>query len=653
MIRALVLCLLAASYEMRAGVTPVQKVLQLMDDMLAKAETEKKDEEVAFTTFKTWCDNTAKNKQAAVEKAEELMEQLEADIAAADSDVVTLTDEIASLDADTDAEEKKGKEAREVRATEKADYHKTHADYTESLEQLRKAEKVLGATQVEVPQAMMLLQTMKKNTLMPTHAVSKLTSFLSEAPAVAGYESQSGDLVELFVDLEHDFKDKRNQLERDELEAKHGYDFVMQGVQDAIEKLKKQRGRKMERKAQRQEDGATARGELKDTTASRDEDQKYLDDTVSGCEQKSSDFEARQKLRAGELEAIKKAIEIISGQAVSGSADKHLPALMQRASAQLLRASTAAKSQDEVAEFLAHKATELNSKMLSMLAEHAAADPFVKVRKMIKDMIIRLTEEAAQESEHKGWCDGELGANKLQRESKTEDVNALTAQSDQLTADIAKLTQEISDLSTEISELDAALASASDIRTKENAKNKATVADAKAAQEAVKSALAVLKEFYAKAAEATALMQAPMDDAPATFDTAFKGQQAESGGVVGMLEVIASDFARLESDTSAAEESAADEYKTFTSDSAIDKATMGADVDGKTKLKTRKEGELTTATKDLKGAQAELDASLAYYDKLKPTCVDAGVSYEERVARRAAEIQSLQEALKILSGEDI
>jgi cell division septum initiation protein DivIVA len=291
--------------------------------------------------------------------------------------------------------------------------------------------------------------------------------------------------------------------------------------------------------------------------------------------------------------------------------------------------------------------------MLSMLAQHAAADPFVKVRKMIKDMIIRLTEEAAQESEHKGWCDGEIGANKIQRESKTEDVNSLTAQSDQLTADIAKLTQEISDLSTEISELDAALASATDIRTKENAKNKATIADAKAAQEAVKSALAVLKEFYAKAAEATALMQAPMDDAPATFDTAFKGQQAESGGVVGMLEVIASDFARLESDTSAAEESAADEYKTFTGDSAVDKATMTADVDGKTKLKTRKEGELTTTTKDLKGAQAELDASLAYYDKLKPTCVDAGVSYEERVARRAAEIQSLQEALKILSGEDI
>merc|ERR1719352_383202 len=281
-----------------------------------------------------------------------------------------------------------------------------------------------------------------------------------------------------------------------------------------------------------------------------------------------------------------------------------------------------------------------------MLASRAAADPFGKVKKMIKDMIVRLMEEANEETEHKGWCDSELGANKVARDSKTEDVN-------QLTADIAKLTQEIADTTAAIAELDAAVKEATATREAEHAKNTETIADAKQGQEAVKNALAVLKEFYAKAAEATALMQGPMDDAPETFDTSFKGQQSESGGVMGMLEVIASDFARLESDTTAAEEAAADEYKTFSNDSAVDRATKVAETDNMEKLKTRKDGELTTTKKDLKGAQEELDAALAYYDKLKPSCVDAGVSYEKRVERREAEIQSLQEALKILSGEDI
>jgi len=172
---------------------------------------------------------------------------------------------------------------------------------------------------------------------------------------------------------------------------------------------------------------------------------------------------------------------------------------------------------------------------------------------------------------------------------------------------------------------------------------------------AVSNALAVLKEFYAKAAEATALVQQPsaMDDAPETFTTGYKGLGAESGGVVGMIEVIASDFSRLESDTTSAEEQAAAEYKEFMNDSEVDKAMKTTDASNKQKTITRKSGELTETKKDLKGTQEELDAALAYYDKLKPSCVDSGVSYDERVARREEEIQSLKEALKILAGEDI
>merc|ERR550537_1508012 len=154
---------------------------------------------------------------------------------------------------------------------------------------------------------------------------------------------------------------------------------------------------------------------------------------------------------------------------------------------------------------------------------------------MIKDMIVKLMEEATEESEHKGWCDTEMGTNKQTREDKADAVSTLTAESEELTAKIAKLGDEIADLSDAIAELDAAVASATALRTKEKAKD---------AQVAVAKALTVLEEFYAGAAQATAFTQQdPASDAPATFNKPYTGMGGSNTGVIGMLEVIQSDFA--------------------------------------------------------------------------------------------------------------
>ena len=55
------------------------------------------------------------------------------------------------------------------------------------------------------------------------------------------------------------------------------------------------------------------------------------------------------------------------------------------------------------------RARQLNSRVLSTLAVRSEDDPFTKVKRMIKDLIVRLMEEANEESEHKGWCDTNLG----------------------------------------------------------------------------------------------------------------------------------------------------------------------------------------------------------------------------------------------------
>jgi len=316
--------------------------------------------------------------------------------------------------------------------------------------------------------------------------------------------------------------------------------------------------------------------------------------------------------------------------------------------------------QKNVAAFLQGRAAALQSRVLSLVASKVSADPFEKVKKMIKDLIVRLMEEAGEEAEHKGWCDTELSTNKQTRETKSAEVETLTSQKDKLTADIAKLGEEIAELTQAIADIDKAVAEATEERAAEKEKNEETIKDAKEAQVAVSQALSVLKEFYAKAATATALVQqqqTPAEqlaaDSPESFEEPYTGMQGSTGGVVGMLEVIASDFARLESETSAAEEESANAFERFEAESSKDRAVKDTDMGNKEINKTHKSGLLNDTIKDLKATQEELDAALAYYEKLKPSCVNSGVSYEERVKRRADEIQSLQEALRILEGEDI
>merc|ERR1719293_201064 len=430
-----------------------------------------------------------------------------------------------------------------------------HQDYSESIDALERAIAVLKKQAYDRKQASFAqVASLQKLNFIPDEAKRTIDAFLQQepdeglavsAPEAAGYEFQSQGVIEMLEKLLEKFMGERTVLEKEEMNSQHAFDMLIQDLTAQTDQAKQDREEKAETKAKKLQAKADAEGSLTDTTTTRDADQKYLDDLTATCEQKATDFESRQQLRTEELEAIAKAIEIISSGAVSGNADKYLPTLVQTSLASL-RADMQTTHQRRAAVYLQDMAKQLDSRVLSAVAARVAADPFRKVKKMIKDLITKLMEEANEEAEHKGWCDTELSTNEQTRKEKTEAVETLHAEIDQLEASIAKLTEDIAELTKAVSELDSAMAKATKIRGDEKATNTETIADSQAAQTAVAQALTVLKEFYAKAGEATAFVQQSAE--PEIFDSPYKGMGGESGGVVGMLEVIESDFARLEAD---------------------------------------------------------------------------------------------------------
>jgi len=659
---AAILVLLAFGTSSAVDVTPVQKVIQLLNGMLEKGKKEKHDEQVQFAAYKQFCDDTSVEKKRSIEQAAESIDMLKADIAKAVADAAELGKEIAGLDQDVSVYNGDMKAATSVRKIEKSDYDATHKDYSESVDALQRAIAVLKKQAHDRKQKASLTQVaaLKNLNLIPEKAKKIINAFLSTeedaldsdeaAPEANAYEFQSHGVIEMLEKLLDKFIDERTTLEKEEMNSKHAYDMLMQDLKAQVAQATTDRGEKAEAKAKTLQAKADNTGDLQDTSTTKAADEKYLADLTATCGTKASDFEARQQLRSEEIVAIEKAIEILSSGAVAGNAEKHLPGLLQKNAAfAQLRASGMSPAQQKTVFYLQEQAKQLNSRVLSALAVRVQDDPFSKVKKMIKDLIVRLMEEANEEAEHKGWCDTELSTNEQTRKEKTEAVEMLHAEIDELKSSIAQLSEDITDLSKAVAELDQAMATATEQRQKEKEENTATIKDASDAQTAVAQALVVLKEFYAKAAEATSFVQRQPD----IFDSPYKGMGAESGGVVGMLEVIESDFARLEAETSSAEATAQKTYDEFMTDSKVDKAQKTTDSEHKTAKKQDQEQALTVKSGDLEGTQKELDAALAYYDKLKPSCVDSGVSYEDRVGRRKEEIESLQEALKILNGEDI
>jgi len=362
------------------------------------------------------------------------------------------------------------------------------------------------------------------------------------------------------------------------------------------------------------------------------------------CAEKKHSYAEKQQLRSEEIAAIGQAIAILQSPESMGNAEKHLSLAQESTSgvalSQLRGTDTLESDGDrnKVQHFLYSEAARLNSRHLSLLANKIRADPFVKVKRMIEGMTSKLLNEANADAEQNGFCTEELGKSKLTRTKLTEDMDSLKADIQEGSASIMQLAEDTKTLSKEVADLAASMTEATSNRVAEKAANKETIVDSKAAQGAVARATAVLREFYTKSSTATALMQS----------SKYNGQQDEAGGVLAMLEVIASDFATLETKTNAAEETAAKEYKALKVESQKNSATKMKTLEMNKADKAAAERQVQSSTNDMKGTETQLLAAERYFKDLMPKCVEKGQSHEKKMAARAAEMQSLKEALEIL-----
>merc|ERR1719310_1444425 len=145
------------------------------------------------------------------------------------------------------------------------------------------------------------------------------------APEANAYEFQSGGVVDLLEKLKLKFEDQKLTLEKEEMNSKANFEVLAQQLTDDIKANNDSVEKKTAMKAKRTGDAADAKGDREVAERSKAKDEGTLSDTLAECKATSEDFENNQVTRKGEIQAIEKATEILSSDAVTGNAEEHLP----------------------------------------------------------------------------------------------------------------------------------------------------------------------------------------------------------------------------------------------------------------------------------------------------------------------------------------
>merc|ERR1719229_491736 len=380
---------------------------------------------------------------------------------------------------------------------------------------------------------------------------------------------------------------------------------------------------------------AVAEGDLDVTSKDLAGDIKTLQELHHNCMTKATDFEAEVKSRGEELKALATAKKVIK-DTTAGAGDQAY-GLNQESFLQLPEGGTRA------VRFVRQIAKQQKSTALAQLASRMAstirfssgsqADIFGKVKGLIRDMIEKLEAEAEADATKKAYCDKELAETKQKKEDKTAEIEKLSAKIDSSKAKSAKLKEEVATLQKELAALAGEQAELDKIRAEEKAAFATNSAEMEQGLDGVKLALKVLNDYYAKS------------------DKAHSSADGASTGIIGLLEVCESDFSKGLAEMKAAEESAISTYDQETKENEIEKVMKEQDAKYKTKESAGLDKSVAELSSDKDGVETELSAVLEYLKKIEDECIAKPETYEERSARREAEISGLKEALTILNDE--
>jgi len=662
---------------------PLGKVFELISALDAKIVAEGESEAAAFKEFFSWCDTTSQNVNNEIKTATKSQEKLTAKIGELSSDIEVASAKIEDLASAISTNEGELKEATGIREKEAADFKASETELMATVDTLDRAVSIISSEMSKGGAAALAqIDTSSMTNLIKGLSVvveaagftgedqQKLVSLVQNqengedsemgAPAAASYKSQSGGIVDVLQDLKDKAETELAEARKAESTTKHNYAMMKQSIEDQISADNKNMDEQKSGKDAAAEGKATAEGDLAVTVKDLKESKKALATANSDCMTTAADHEATEAARTEELKVIATAEKILKES--TGGAEGQSYSFLQMASSSRMR-TRADLANSEVVTLVKKLAKQHHSSALAQLASRIAViarygsknggDPFGKVKGLIDEMITKLEKEAESEATEKAYCDEEMAKTEAKKAELEDDIAGLTSKIDKAASRSASLKEEVVDLEAELAKLAKTQAEMDKIRQEQNGNYKVATGELKQGLGGVRKALDVLRAYYGGAA---AMLQEDDSKFAAFMQQPAAPQQHEKSGgaggsIISILEVVESDFATNLAKEESEEADSAANYEKVTQENKISSATKTQDAKYKTKEAAGLDKAISEFSSDRDTSNTELSAVLEYYAKIKERCVAVPESYEQRKARREAEIEGLKEALSILENE--
>jgi len=632
---------------------PVTKVINTIKDMLKQMEKEQEEDESIYEKMACWCENNDKEKTKAIKDAEVRIQHLTTKVSELSSLSAKLNVEIKNTNAEVVKNQEQLAQATEIRRKELAEFNENEKDMLESISAMKAAITVLSKhnTFLQMPAAFLATVKTAMETALRDHdellkgvltrterrealAFISAPGFDSEPTFKQSYAPQSGAIFGILKQMKETFEANLSAAQKDEAAAQKAFDELKAAKEDEIKAGQDQVDTKTDELADTDENLAQSKQDIEDTKNSLSADEEFLMMLKEKCQLSDGEWEQRQKTRSQEMEACSKALAVLSSDEAHDIFTRTFNFMQTAAS------STRAEASAE----LTAAAAKYQNPRLAVLATRVKLDAFTKVKKAIDDMVAALLQEKADEIKKRDYCIEQFHQNKAETERMEAERDDMAAKIENLGLEIESLDQAINGLKSDIAEAKTQMKRASEDREQQNKDFQMTVADQKATVKLIKAALVILQDFYGK----KALLQQAGPPPPAGFDKYEKN--AQSGGVMGLMQNIIKDAKDMEAQAARDEADAQKAYEEFVveTNAAIDE--KNKDIVNKSERKAQAAKDKVKTEGEKENQMMELETLSNTKAELHQQCDFITKNFDLRQSTRDAEVEALRNVKNILSG---